>query len=1519
MTGGAFGATVLGQGDLVLVIQMQGATTNIVASGAAFQFSFPVEYSSDWSNSGALPLYGSVTSLQNAGNFEYAEVLSVTGTNSVTFNCALTKAYTAAGKVQIVRIPRYNNLTLNAAGKIDATPWNGTIGGIVALEVLGNLTMTAGSRISASAFGFRGGSVNLSSTSSPNNNGVGSTTYYGTSLVGYGGKGEGIGGNSADYALLFATNGRGAIANGGGGGSAHNAGGGGGSNVGSLAWTGKGNPTGYALNYNLESPGFATSTSSGGGRGGYSLATSNADENTVGPANSAWGSDNRRVEGGLGGHTLAYATDRVYLGGGGGAADANNNSTSTVSAGNGGRGGGIVLLTVFGNITGTGTIEANGANGSNCQGATASFLNPKTGADGAGGAGSGGSIIFTNSSAVPNTITVNTNGGNGGSQFFSQFGATIEAAGPGGGGGGGLIALNSGTPIQNALGGINGVTNSSHVSNFPPNGATTGGAGLTNQIISNAYNLTAANATICQGLSTTLTAVLTGTAPAGSTLGWYTQAFGGIAVGTGFTYTTPVLNATTTYYVGYCPGNFRIPVVVTVNSFPIVSGVPTITNVSCSGVLGSITGISVSGGVAPYSYQWSNGGGTALSIVAGAAGAYSLIVSSAGGCAAPAVGPYTIGQNSIPVIDQSALLITNQDCLGTVGSITGITATGNGLIYTWDGVSSATLNLSPATVGSHNLVVTSIDGCAVSAGPFSISAIGGPAINASAVASSNVLCNGTLGTITGITVSGAGLTYSWNGVSSVGPNTSGLSAGSYTLTVTNGIGCSTTAGPYVISTTAGPSIDASLVSVTDVSCTGVLGSISGITSIGNSLTYAWTNTSQTLISPINLVANSYSLTATDALGCTVTSGPFVVGTVPSPTIDASAISITNQNCLGVVGAISGLTATGTGLTYAWDGLNSLTLNLSPASVGSHNLLVTASNGCTASAGPFTIADTPAPTINSGAVVVANQLCNGTLGSITGITATGTGLSYTWNGASSTGINLSSAVAGSYSLIVTNGIGCTASAGPFTISSTIGPVLNAGLVAITNVNCNPNTGAINGITVTSGSGLTYSWTNTAQTTLNLTGLSAGNYTLTATDANGCIASVGPFTVGTVSGININGSGLTVANSACTSNTGAITGLVITGNGPFTYLWNNGATSLDLLNVAAGTYGITITDANGCFGSVTGINVLAANGPTINTTSQVIQSSNCGLPNGSIQNTTVSGGLAPYSYSWNTVPASSNLNLTTVIAGNYTLTVTDANGCIVNGTYTVPSVAGFIIDTNNLVTINSNCDNVAGSISGIVLTGGTGYTYNWTNTAQTTVNPTNLSAGIYDLTVTDASGCIRTINGIEIESNASNIQADFVVTENPGSVNELVQFSDQSTGNISGWNWSIDSTLISVQNPSYIFTEEGIYPVTLIVVNNNGCIDSMTVFVEILTDIVVPNVLTTNFDAINDTWIINGLAKETKVLILNRWGQIVFQTNDYKNDWKGLDSSGEKSVNGVYTYVIITKNGEKISGFLQLISE
>lgn len=468
----ATGGGALAAGDVVMLYQATGASI-------------------DTTNT---PTYGTISSYGNAGNYELRTVRAVSGnnigldgaSNGTSCIAGLKNSYSAGA--QVIRVPQYTSLTVNAGASIVATPWAGATGGVVSALVQNSLTVNGS--ITVDGQGFRGGVLDGTDRAS---GGAQTVTWVSDANPAGGAKGEGIaslaGGNFGGVALAYSNPGGnfdiGAPANGGGGGGSHNGGGGGGSNAAAaltpycsagtstyttvantaFAWCGQGvmpagvtGATAWQFDPGYKANGNTRTSFVGGGRGGYTYSSTNQDATTAAgaPAMTAWGGDDRRALGGWGGRPLAQTLgSRLFFGGGGGAG-ANNNGTG----GSGGAGGGVILIEA-GSLGGAGAISARGNNGASTSGA---------GNDAPGGGGGGGSVVVR--AASGSVGSVSADGGAGGNQSIG----TAETEGPGGGGGGGIITLTG-----SANGGAGGTTNGSSLTEFPRNGATDGSAGLTGQ------------------------------------------------------------------------------------------------------------------------------------------------------------------------------------------------------------------------------------------------------------------------------------------------------------------------------------------------------------------------------------------------------------------------------------------------------------------------------------------------------------------------------------------------------------------------------------------------------------------------------------------------------------------------------------------------------------------------------------------------------------------------------------------------------------------------------------------------------------------------------------------------------------------------------------------------------------------------------------------------------------------------------------------------------------------------------
>jgi gliding motility-associated-like protein len=465
-----YASNTITNGDLIFIIQVQGATINSDNTAA----------------------FGNIINYNNTGRYELKEITQVVG-NTIQFCPGLINSYNTSSnqRTMVVRVPRLSSLAVNNNASITALPWNGIAGGAIVLEVDGSATINGS--VTADSMGFRGGRDVNEVVS------FGATGYTYNDITLAAEKGESIAGNQSDYKNLFSGSyGRGAPANGGGGGNSPNNGGGGGSNVGINGvlnnWNGTGikknSPPNWANAWNLESPGFSTNISSGGGKGGYSYSIGNRDALVDGPDNWVWYGDYRRSTGGLGGRPLDYSSKKkLFMGGGGGAGEGNDNAH-----GDGNSGGGIVFFICYGNVSGSGIITANGATG---------FNTHRTSTDAAGGAGGGGSILVLSPSTIRN-ITAKADGGKGGDQLYFAPELDKQAEGPGGGGGGGYLGITTKSNITTSVkGGAGGNTASTTVTEFAANGATNGADGMIDNVDFATYETntfsTLIDVAICQG------------------------------------------------------------------------------------------------------------------------------------------------------------------------------------------------------------------------------------------------------------------------------------------------------------------------------------------------------------------------------------------------------------------------------------------------------------------------------------------------------------------------------------------------------------------------------------------------------------------------------------------------------------------------------------------------------------------------------------------------------------------------------------------------------------------------------------------------------------------------------------------------------------------------------------------------------------------------------------------------------------------------------------------------------------
>ncbi len=911
----------LSSGDLIMIIQMQGSTIKGNVNDST---------------------WGEILNYNNAGLYEFAEVINVPNASTINLRCPLQNSYTAAGKTQVIRVPRFITLTINNGGVLTTAAWNGIVGGVAVAEVLTSTVINAGGKIDVTGLGFRGGA--FQSTGFINN----IKTFFSTTSNEGGQKGESIAGYQTDYLIYGGMYGRGAPANGGGGGNSVNASAGGGGNAGNNVWTGNGNPDlstpAWASAWNLEYNGFATSVSSGGGRGGYGLGDTDSDALVSGPGNPAWilvsaGFDDRQNVGGKGGRPLDYSSGRIFLGGGGGGGHQND-----AAGGAGGNGGGLVYLYSYGTISGAGDIVTNGTNGQS----SPTFRG--TPGDGLGGGGAGGTVILNSSGAI-NGISVNANGGVGGSQLCKA--GALESEGGAGGGGGGYIAISNGVINRFTNGGINGTTNSSALTEFIPNGATKGGAGINNaSIVNPVFNLTSSNVSICLGTSANLTAAITGNSPLGTTLYWYNSFVNGNVIGTGNSFTTPVLNTvgTYTYYVGSCPGSQVIPVSVTVTPTPAVV-VPIYTDVSCDGEAnGSALG-AVIGGTSPYLYSWNNSASTLLASGL-TAGIYQVTVTDVNGCS---------GNTSITITEPPSLVVnipifSDLKCYNDGSGFISASAIGGTNPYTFNWSNASTnSSISNLSAGSYSLTVSDANNCISS---IAISITEPTQLLAAVISKQDESCSGKNdGAINAASNGGTpGYNYLWSNGNTTLP-ASNLTSGIYSLTVTDANNCSA----ITQSTVSAAIALTSTVVATDVSCFGGSDGTASIVVNGGTPAYNYSWNNNNISSAVsNVLAGLYSVTVSDANSCSISVSVSISQPSQLILMQSSSATICNGQSYSITSSASGGSP---GYLYNWSsGQLSQNISVSPMQQTIYTVTVTDSHNCIV-VGSLTVAVNELPIVS----------------------------------------------------------------------------------------------------------------------------------------------------------------------------------------------------------------------------------------------------------------------------------------------------------------------------------------------------------------------------------------------------------------------------------------------------------------------------------------------------------------------------------------------------------------------------
>ncbi len=544
---------------------------------------------------------------------------------------------------------------------------------------------------------------------------------------------------------------------------------------------------------------------------------------------------------------------------------------------------------------------------------------------------------------------------------------------------------------------------------------------------------------------------------------------------------------------------------------------------------------------------------------------------------------------------------------------------------------------------------------------------------------------------------------------------------------------------------------------------------------------------------------------------------------------------------------------------------------------------------------------PCPTIN---VAISSQVdvgCGSTNnGSATVAASGGTApYQYTWNPGNLTGASQNSLSVGTYTVSVVDAASCT---GSTTVTIGQASTLNLTMSAVSST-CGLSNGTAS-VNVTGGSGAySYVWSPAGGTASTTTPV-AGGVTYTVNVTNGTCTGSNSILVGSSTAVTSTSS---TVGSNCGSSNGSATVTPSGGTLPYTYVWSpsggNGATAN---NLSSGPYSVLITDGSGCSLTLP-VNVPAIGGPTV-TISNIIGAS-CGQSIGSAT-ANVTGGTFPYTYSWSP-SGGSGATASGLTTGTYTVSVTDATGCLVSENAVIPGSAQ-IVNVGNVT--DENCGQSNGQIS-LNITGGTSpFTYNWTPSGPNSPLLTNLTGGQYSVTVTDASGC--TANS----TFTVDVVGTLPVSVNPSSVSitegETVELT--ASGGIS-YTWTPSTGINCLTTSCDTVSASPLVTTTyeVVVTSATGCqgTEYVTVYVNPICskEIFVPTIFSPNNDGKNDQQCVLGnCIASMEFSIYNRWGEKVFSTTDQNQCWDGL-YKGKKVNSGVFIYRLNAKliNGSEVN--------
>jgi gliding motility-associated-like protein len=909
-------------------------------------------------------------------------------------------------------------------------------------------------------------------------------------------------------------------------------------------------------------------------------------------------------------------------------------------------------------------------------------------------------------------------------------------------------------------------------------------------------------------------------------------------------------------------------------------------DVLCNGASTGSISLTPNGGTQPYNYTWNPAGSNSPNQQNLAAGNYLFTITDSYSC--QLTGSETINQ---PTALTATTSHTDVTCHGANNGTITLNVSGGTSPYSFLGnpvpAGTTTIpNLAPNTYAGNLL---DANNCSVALSET----IAEPAAISLTVTTVMDSCyqSGKGSATAQVSGGTTPYTYAWTNNATIAANLN-LLAGSYTVTVTDSSGCTATATATV---TEGAQFTFTK-QKQDVLCNGAsTGSITLSPNGGTQpYTYTWNPAGSNAPNQQNLVAGNYLFTITDSYSCPLTGSE----TINEPTALTATTSHTDVTCHGANNGTITLNVSGGTSPYSFLGnpvpAGSTTIpNLAPNTYAGN--LVDANNCSVALSETIT---EPGPQTLT--VTATDNPCAGALqGTLSATYTNPTGnVTYNWNPGGVQGANRTNVASGTYTLTATDGNNCSLT-GTATINEPPGVVMP---VATTDAGCFGGAGSAIAGPSNNHPPYNYTWSGNAGGNSQTVSPPAGTYTVSALGSDGC-AETATFTINQPPQLTISE---THTDNLCFGDANGSITVTVGGGTPgtgYTYVWTQNVSTTNVAsNLVSGSYTVTATDANNCTISLT----TQVTEPTQLSVTATFTPVLCYGGNTGTVTAVGNNGTAPYAYMLtpdgvNFTPSATGL-FTGQSAGTYTAIVTDDNQCTATTTVTVtePTALVYTLGATDVSCFGSTDGKLTSTVSG----GTPNFTYTFSNgTQNNTGNLTGLAPGSYDVTVTDATGCTFTESAVIAEPPVVEVS----ITPATGEVKlgeelQIQAFTNQTGNATFSWQPSQGLSCYDCSNPVFTSNHTLTYQVTA--VTDSGCTGTSTITLTVIPnyDIFIPNAFTPNGDGENDTWKIFGnlpAVKQMNLMVFNRIGEKVFETNDVNFQWDGT-YQGKPAPHGVYVY-------------------